>query len=443
MSLLFNKLNLTPFFHPEPVVQETKTPLTKDETIKFLSSDDEEEKEETIELDDKKEKKEKKEKEEVEEENEDESGEETEDGEEDENEDEDDEEEDELAELEDELEIDDEKLELTNPISRREILKKYPKIFKEFPQLETSYYREMEFTKVFPTIPEAREAAEKAATLDNFERDLLEGNTEKMLSGVKSLKNQNSFNKMVDGYMDTLRKVDANAHQHVVGNIIKNVILHMVNKGRSSKNEDLITVAEELNKFVFGSDEFEPPKKLASEDKKDENEVERQKREYAEERFNDASTKFNTKITNIFKSTIAANIDKNGDMSDFVKRAAVAQCMDRLQELLNRDKRLKTITDKLWENAIKNGYDSPSMDKLKRAFTSSASPVLPTLMKKARAEALKGISRKKVETKNNNEDDNDEQENQTKEKPVSRNSGKKSDKSVPAGMSTLDFLMQD
>src|SRR5687767_11360934 len=99
---------------------------------------------------------------------------------------EEDEEEDELKALEEELaEPTDEQLESMTPARRKDILKKYPTLFKDFPYLEKAYYREQQFTQVFPTIEEAKEASVKAGVLNNFENDLLKGNTVTILKGVK------------------------------------------------------------------------------------------------------------------------------------------------------------------------------------------------------------------------------------------------------------------
>ncbi|MGA2957600.1 MAG: hypothetical protein ABSF48_17985, partial [Thermodesulfobacteriota bacterium] len=42
--------------------------------------------------------------------------------------------------------------------SLSEIKEKYPEIFKEFPGLRDSIFREIEYTKTFPTIEDAKDA---------------------------------------------------------------------------------------------------------------------------------------------------------------------------------------------------------------------------------------------------------------------------------------------
>ena len=129
--------------------------LNKDSIYDALGDDND-----IIDLDDKDEKKEKSskadEKEDVKPEDEDDA---------DKTKDKEDEEEDELADLEEELDgPDEEKLELTTPVRRKEILTKYPNLFKDFPYLEKAYYREQQFTEIYPTIDDARAASEKGQT---------------------------------------------------------------------------------------------------------------------------------------------------------------------------------------------------------------------------------------------------------------------------------------
>jgi hypothetical protein len=353
-----------------------------------------------------------------------------------------DEETDELKELEEELEEPTEnQLELVAPVPRREILAKYPKLFKEFPYLEKAYYREQQFTEINPTIEDARETKMKAETLDNFERDLIDGNTETILKAVKS-ENPKSFNKIVDDYLPALARIDKDAHLHVVGNTIKHTIQAMVAEARVSGNEVLQNAAQILNQFVFGSSNFSPPTNLSSRTEQQnprENEITQRERDFEKKKFEDANNNINERVNSTYRATIEAHIDPKGSMSDFVKRHATREAMDNIQTLMSKDTRFKVLVDKLWEKAAQSDYSKSAMKNINDAFIFKARTLLPSVIKKARNEALRGTGKRVVE----DSDDNDREE--TRRSPArERSRPEKSDRNkIPEGMSSLDYLMQD
>lgn len=425
--------------------------MTKDDILDFLNKDDDEKEEIPLaDKDDKKtEKKEAKDDkgaDEVDEEDKEEDDEESDDESEDS---------DELDLLEEELEEPDEdKLELTTPISRREILKKYPKLFKEFPQLEKAYYREQEFTKLLPTIDDAKEAVEDSKILANFNRDLSSGNTEVILQAIKNV-NPKAYTKAIDNYMAVLNKVDKDAHQHVVGNIIKHTIMAMAEEGRSSSNDTLLEAAQILNQFIFGSSKFTPPSKLSKDDDKSEGdekeqEISKREREFVRQKFNTASNDLEARVQKAYKNTIEAKIDPKDSMTEYVKKTAVRNALEELETLIEKDSRFKTLVDKLWERAFKDDFSQESLAKIRSAFSSKAQTLLPSIIQKARNEALRGMGKRVRET---NEDDDSHQKSESKKGNESRrNRDSRDDESrqrndskekVPAGMSSLEYLMKD
>lgn len=358
----------------------------------------------------------------------------------------DEEDDDELKEIEDDLEEpDDKKLELTTPARRRDILKKYPKLFEDFPYLEKAYYREQQFTQLLPTIDDAKEAVEAKDTLASFEKDLMDGNTETILLAAKNT-DQNSFNKLVDNYMSTLYKVDEKAHTHVVGNTIKHTIMAMVRESKASDNEALRNAAQILNQFVFGSSTFEVPKTLStdSDAKKDDKDSKLNEREqkFNQQRLESSTNDLNTKVNNAYKATIEANIDPKSSMTDYVRKNATREALENLESLISKDTRFKVLVDKLWEQAIKKDFDKNSTDTIKHAFISKAKTLLPSVIKKARNEALRGMNKRVVDDKNDDKDTNDttpKRVRQEDDKPRSRNNSGQ----VPKGMTSLEYLMSD
>src|SRR5215203_2277509 len=154
-----------------------------------------------------------------------------------------DEEEDKELTLEEELEAeledpDPDKLELVEAPSRKEILAAYPDLFKKFPQLEKSMYREKAYSELLPTIEDAKLSVEKSSLLDKYEEELIAGSTESILQTVKD-GDKEAFAKVVDNYLPNLFKVDQHAYYHTIGNVIKHTIVSMVRDGKEQSNEEL------------------------------------------------------------------------------------------------------------------------------------------------------------------------------------------------------------
>lgn len=359
---------------------------------------------------------------------------------------------DELKDLEDEIkEPTEEELELVTPVRRREILAKYPKLFKEFPYLESAYYRERKFTEIFPTIAEAESAVKKGRALDTFESELRSGNTENVLKLVKD-SNSNAFAKIVDDYLPTLAKVDEKAFYHVLGGVIKDTIISMVRESKNSKDDELAKAAERLNHFVFGTKEFVPQEPMAKEEKEDSSEKKLQNREQeiVREKFVATRDGLNSKVENVLKKTIAGNIDPRDSMTEYIKKNASREALESVTAMIERDTRFKSLLDRLWEKTIKGNFQQVDVDRIKSAYLSKAKTLLPTVLKKARTDALKGMGKRvreeKEETPEPEETNPPERKKEGRTTPSS-NRGLESDreraKKIPAHVSTRDYLMQD
>jgi len=351
---------------------------------------------------------------------------------------------DELLEIEKELEgPTDEQLELVTPVRRKEILSKYPNLFKEFPYLEKAYYREQQFTELLPTIDDAKAAVEAKQTLDRMEADVMSGNTQLILQAVRE-QNPKGFAKLVDEYLPTLARVDEKAYFHVLGNVTRHTIIAMVREGRRSGNEALASAAQLVNQFVFGTSDFQPPSNLSrqtSEGEEGKNtELQEREQKFVKQQFDSAVGELNTRINNTLKNTIDANIDPKKSMTDYVRKNASREAMEMLESVITKDARFIALKDKLWEAAFKDNFSKTSIDRIKSAYLSRAKTLLPTVIKKARIDALKGLGRR-----------SDEEETPNKSPlPVGRprsqeKSGGKISKAsdIPKGMRTIDFLMQD
>lgn len=351
-------------------------------------------------------------------------------------------------ELEQELkEPDEEELELLEPPRRKEILAKYPNVFKDFPQLEKAMYREQKYSEILPTIEDAKRAAERAQLLDTYEQEIMGGSTESLLKTVKD-NDQESFAKLVDNYLPNLYKVDQHSYYHTIGNVIKHTIISMVRDSKEKDSEELSQAAAILNQYVFGTSQFTHPQRLSKEDiqddgdKEKEQEISQREKALLERQFNSARDELGVRVDNILKASVDKAIDPNGSMTDYVKRNATREVLENLENLISKDTRFRSIYDKLWERAFDNDFDRESMDRIKSAYLSKAKTLLPILIKQARNEALRGLKR-------NDTDEKDKKgplpvgRTRTSTSLASGRASGNNPKSIPKGMSTLEYLNSD
>lgn len=335
-------------------------------------------------------------------------------------------------------------IEVEAPPRKKEILKEYPELFKKFPFLEKMMYRDREITELFGSFDDAKEIAEKSENFNNFESQLLSGNTEEVLRSVKEADNK-AFDTIVDDYLPTLAKVDKEAYFHVVGNLNRRLIMEMVQEANDTNNDDLKQAALLVNQFVFGTSKFTAPANRV--EKKDEktSEAESERLAFTKERFETARDDLQTRVDNTLRATITDYIDPKGNMSAYVKKNAVADAMKILSGSIASDSSVVKNLDRLWRSAFDSKFSKESLSKIQSFYLSKAKPALKNAILKARAEALKDA---RPQAKPDKETDEKEEEETSRRpsrtitpgrpsQPKGKNDGPK------RGESVADFFARD
>jgi len=342
-----------------------------------------------------------------------------------------------------ELELDDE---LVTPPARQEILKAYPDLFKKFPFIDRALRQEKEYTELFGTVEDARDAQQRSAEYSQFENDLLQGNTNGLF---KSLKNadETAFAEAVDNLLPTLAQVDQAAYNHIIGDVIKRTLISAVNASTNldeDSAQQLKLAAGIIHQFAFGPGKFRPPTRF-NRNYQDQNNPERQqlnneRAQFFNEQFGSITNDLQGKVDNLLKNTISANIDPKGAMNSYVKKTAVRDSLDLLTRLIAQDERFQQHKDNLWKKALESNFDRRLVDSIRSSYLSRAKALLPSVLKKVRAEAL-----------NNRSSDNGDERTERrfkdtrpdKERAPAQSRGKGEKSKVPRGMTTLDYLNSD
>jgi hypothetical protein len=77
----------------------------------------------------------------------------------------------------------------------KQITEKFPDFFKKFPTLKDAFFREKQFSEVFHTPQEAKEAAVIAGDYKTLQDDLVNGTGEKLLPALKESDSLGRFSK--------------------------------------------------------------------------------------------------------------------------------------------------------------------------------------------------------------------------------------------------------
>jgi len=282
--------------------------------------------------------------------------------------------------------------------SLAQIRAKYPDFLKDFPVFKDIIYREKEYTEIFPTIADAKEAGENNEAFELIRSDVFTGDGSKFLS---ALKQENGLERFSSKFLPTLFEIDKEAHWNAIAPVLQNVVRHFFNE--TDENDQ--NAARRLSKFLFGTAEVAEGKKNAVKEVKEEvKKVDEEESNWRNERYNDFRVNTLSNIHDSLVTDIVGDKDKLIDpdkvMSDFIKESIRDKVIVEVRKVLEKDPSHMRYMSTLWSKAEKNGYTSADKSSITSAFLARARQVVPSIRRRLVAEALgtsAKISSKKIE----------------------------------------------
>ena len=342
-----------------------------------------------------------------------------------------------------ELADEDDELEYENIPDRQDIIKAYPDIFKKFPSIERAIYREQQYAEVFPTIADAKAAGVELEQFKALQSDVFDGNIENLLNSIKR-SDDKAFKKITAGLLDTFLRVDKDGYMDSAKTIIQatlnNIHESVKNAAKDSPDEQLKIAVKLLYKSIFNT--YDPQaiqvkaSQQATEDPK-EAELKSREAEFETRRFQSALNETETRTTSRIRSAIEKEIDSKGAMTPYIKGKAIEDVMNEVMRQISVDARFKSVLTKKWEAARNSGYSEESLQKIRKDVLSKAGTLLPRIINKVKADALKGQATRTREAGESRDN-----------RPLANNrsagngspKGKSDPKSIPKTMTTLDYF---
>ncbi len=266
--------------------------------------------------------------------------------------------------------------------SLAQVRAKFPEFFKEFPQFKDIIYREQEYTTLFPTISDAREAADNNEAFVEIQNDLFKGDGTKFLSALQETKQLERFSRNI---LTSLYKVSPEAQWNAVAPVLQNAIRAFYNESDDENNKN---AALRMSKFLFGTHEIAEGKRSAIKEVKEEVKEDDEEKNWKNERYNTFNVDTLQSTYEGLHAQIMDKIDTDGVLSSFMKDAIAEKCISEIRRQLEKDGDHMRYMKSLWQRAEKNGYTSADKSSITSAFLARAKALVPSIRRKLIAEAL-------------------------------------------------------
>jgi len=285
----------------------------------------------------------------------------------------------------------------------RQVIDKYPKIFKDFPGLRDVFFRERDYSRVFPTVEDAQESYDQLNKLKAGEQVISNGNPQDFLEVLRDY-DANKERQFVGSFLPSLYKNNKPAFEAITSPVIQYAIRSMHRDATRNGNTNLATSAVNVYEWLFGTDDVESsgrapqvPSAPQPDPEKENLKAERDRllntrhSEFIDVALSSASRK----IDSIIKQSLPE------ETSGFEVKSITREVMDQLGAVLRADSAHRSNMDRLIRNGRQDAYSEAARERLSSAFLSRAKLALPEIIKKVKSEALgKGSSKPRKEVPN-------------------------------------------
>lgn len=285
------------------------------------------------------------------------------------------------------------------PVDKKALLAKYPKLFKDFPELGKTFQREQQFTELFPTLEDAQNASNMAQEYFGLSRKIMaEGDAAFLLTQVKQV-NPASFEKFTDNFLEGVRRVDRDQYNVICEPVIQGVLRWCFVQGDKHGNENIVNSARHLSKLIFGTAQVEQlePKKKAPKDNEPDPErtkFEKERADFEQGRFTAATNEIGDQVDMFLTEELEKGIDPSGKMSPYFKRTLIRDIIQGVHTQLANEPAHGRTMKTLWDRARQSNYPGELKSRIRNTYLARAKQVLPSVRSRVKQEAFQTKSDK-------------------------------------------------
>lgn len=259
------------------------------------------------------------------------------------------------------------------------------KLLKKFPEVRRALFVSQEYSKVFGSIDDAKEAAGKGHILDGFTQDIESGDVSAVIQGIAKTMGKDHAINFAKGFLPSVAAIDRELYREVADPAIKMAVRAIFNHGVQNKSKNHVLAAQYISQFLWDNEDvaaatsFKAPEKV---DRTREN-------EFISRQIETSEAYVDRRVTSKLSKRLVAVIDPNGERNSFERDALVSKAIAEVNKIVISDKAFGAQLKSLWRKAQRDGFAADSLTKIVGAYLGRANVSMPAVLAKMKISGKK------------------------------------------------------
>lgn len=277
-------------------------------------------------------------------------------------------------------------------VDYEDIKKEFPEFFKKFPSLKHAFFREQQFTEIYPSVEDAKAAQEAQNQLEDITEVVINGNAEQFLTDLKD-ENVEGYKRFSSNVLPALAKTDRDLYLDILSPELSRFIKNVYEHGKKENDANIQNAAKIVRKIIFGGayedieKEVQDPlistRKTPNEEKLEKELAAENQRKYDTLHATVTTTCYNELDKEIERGLADLKGEKEG-----IKKLIAKDIRAQILDAMNKDGGYMNRMNAIWKKESRNNFSGTSLETFKATFLAKAKAILPGIRAKVRKETL-------------------------------------------------------
>ena len=271
----------------------------------------------------------------------------------------------------------------------KDIKGKYPQFFKDFPDLKHAFFREQQFSEIFPTVEDARKAAEIETAYADITAAVVSGDAVKFLSELRS-EGDDAIKSFSSNFLPAVKELNKDLYFDIVAPQVQQFIKNVYQHGERGKDDNVKNAAKIVHKMLFGGayEDIEGEVNLVNGDrgKRDET-VERDKANYFAGKYKELSSEVSKNCYEALDTEISKGLEDLSKQPG-LRKIIAKEVRSKILEEMDKDALYLGRMNATWKKEQRNGFSGANKNAFLTLFLAKARTLIPKVRAEVRKETL-------------------------------------------------------